>query len=82
MAEDRKGVRCAVNLKQPLHGISVNKEQTTIAVACKNDVQLLNLRSSGLSASSSIPMSQSTKSVDSFVLVRILRELIMKCVSF
>ena len=69
MSEDKKTVRCSVNLKQPLHAISVNKEQSTIAIACKNDVQLLNLTPMGLGLSSSIPMSQSSKSVDSFVLV-------------
>lgn len=69
MSEGKKAVRCSVNLKQPLHAISVNKEQNTIAIACKHDVQLLNLGPMGLGVSSSIAMSQSSKSVDSFVLV-------------
>lgn len=77
MQEEQRGPMRSLNLKQPLHGISVDKEQRTIAVACKNDLQLLSLRPAGLSVTSSITMSRSSKSADGFVLVSLQTKLIL-----
>lgn len=59
----------SVNLKQQLHAISVNQQQTVFAVACKNDVAMIKLREDGLSAAGAIPVIPSSKNADSFVLV-------------
>lgn len=65
-------VRSFVDLKRPLHGISVDRQQSVLAVACKNDIQLIKIRSSGLSVASTVQVVQSSKSADSFVLVSVL----------
>jgi hypothetical protein len=63
--------RSYLDLKQSLYGLAIDASQTRVAVACKNDVQLLRLQrsSSGFSFSPVGSVQMAHQGID-FVMVR------------